>query len=255
MGRPGRDGLGAGQVGFPGEGVQMFESAALNDVQGRKEEASEAKKNAAAKRKEIHRIRSKRVFDMVVSAILLVGVGPAMLVIAWLVRRDGGPALFGHGRVGASGRTFRCWKFRTMVVDSDRVLGELLERDAEARAEWERDFKLRRDPRITRVGAFLRKTSLDELPQLINVLTGEMSLTGPRPIVRQEIERYGEYIASYWQCRPGLSGPWQVSGRNDVSYQTRVSLDHHYVENWSFVRDLAILGKTVVVVLRRSGAY
>jgi Undecaprenyl-phosphate galactose phosphotransferase WbaP len=231
----------------------MLESAALNEVQGRKEKDIE--KTIAGKRKEIHRIRSKRVFDLIVAAVLLIGVGPAMLVIALLVRRDGGPALFGHTRIGASGRNFRCWKFRTMVVDSDRVLRELLERDAEARSEWERDFKLRRDPRITRIGSFLRKTSLDELPQLINVLTGEMSLAGPRPIVRQEVERYGDYIASYWQCRPGLSGPWQVSGRNDVSYQTRVTLDHHYVENWSFARDIAILAKTVVVVLRRSGAY
>jgi undecaprenyl-phosphate galactose phosphotransferase len=231
----------------------MLESAALNEVQGRKEQENE--KTIAGKRREIHRIRSKRVFDLVVAAVLLIGIGPAMLVIAWLVRRDGGPSLFGHTRIGASGRTFRCWKFRTMVVDSDRVLRELLERDPEARAEWERDFKLRRDPRITGIGAFLRKTSLDELPQLINVLTGEMSLAGPRPIVRQEVERYGEYIVSYWQCRPGLSGPWQVSGRNDVSYQTRVTLDHHYVENWSFARDIAILAKTVVVVLRRSGAY
>jgi Undecaprenyl-phosphate galactose phosphotransferase WbaP len=232
----------------------MFESAALSEVQGRKDEERK-KKKTAGKRREIHRIRSKRVFDLVVSAILLIGIGPAMVVIAWLVRRDGGPALFGHVRVGASGRTFRCWKFRTMVVDSDRVLRELLERDPEARAEWERDFKLRSDPRITGIGRFLRRNSLDELPQLINVLTGEMSLTGPRPIVRQEIERYGEYIGSYWQCRPGLSGPWQVSGRNNVSYQTRVTLDHHYVENWSFTRDLGILVKTVIVVLRRSGAY
>src|SRR5262249_13845326 len=143
------------------------------------------------KRKEIHRIRSKRIFDLTLATLVLVGIAPALLVIAWLIRRDGGPVFFGHHRVGASGQVFRCWKFRTMVADADRVLRELLARDPQARAEWERDFKLRDDPRITAIGGFLRRTSLDELPQLFNVLVGEMSLTGPRPIVSQEIERYG----------------------------------------------------------------
>ena len=232
----------------------MFDSAILCKRQGgdKKEDRGLQK---AKRRKEIYRIRSKRIFDLTIATLVLIGIAPAMLMIAWLVRRDGGPVFFGHHRIGASGQVFRCWKFRTMVVDADRVLRDLLARDVEARAEWERDFKLRSDPRITAVGAFLRKTSLDELPQLFNVLVGDMSLAGPRPIVSQEVERYGAYITSYWQCRPGLSGPWQVSGRNDVSYQTRVWLDHAYVENWSFARDVAILAKTVVVVLRRSGAY
>jgi len=232
----------------------MFDSAILGELRGQEGQKKKAPKNPG-KRKEIHRIRSKRVFDVVVATILLIGIAPAMLVIAWLIRRDGGPVFFGHHRLGASAQIFRCWKFRTMVVDADRVLHDLLTHDAEARAEWERDFKLRCDPRITPVGAFLRRTSLDELPQLFNVLVGEMSLAGPRPIVSQEVERYGKYIESYWQCRPGLSGPWQISGRNDVSYQTRVGLDHSYVQNWSFARDVAILVKTVVVVFSRSGAY
>ena len=232
----------------------MFDSAILGKRQGRNDKRNQKIENPG-KRKEIYRIRSKRIFDLMIATMVVVGIAPAMLVIAWLVRRDGGPVFFGHHRIGASGQVFRCWKFRTMVVDADRVLRDLLARDPEARAEWERDFKLRDDPRITAIGAFLRKTSLDELPQLFNVLVGDMSLAGPRPIVSQEVERYGEYITSYWQCRPGLSGPWQVSGRNDVSYRTRVWLDHSYVENWSFARDVAILAKTVVVVLRRSGAY
>ena len=232
----------------------MFDSAILGKRQGRNKNKN-PNIRSPGKRKEIHRIRSKRIFDLTMAMLLLVGIAPAMLVIAWLIRRDGGPVFFGHHRMGASGQVFRCWKFRTMVVDADRVLRELLSRDPEARAEWERDFKLRNDPRITAIGGFLRRTSLDELPQLFNVLVGEMSLAGPRPIVSQEIERYGEFIASYWQCRPGLSGPWQISGRNDVSYQTRVWLDHAYVENWSFARDVAILAKTVIVVLKRSGAY
>jgi Undecaprenyl-phosphate galactose phosphotransferase WbaP len=232
----------------------MFDSAVLVERRGRNDKEKRNQKNTG-KRKEISRIRSKRIFDLTIATLVLIGIAPAMLVIAWLVRRDGGPVFFGHHRLGASGQVFRCWKFRTMVVDADRVLHELLARDPEARAEWERDFKLRSDPRITAIGNFLRKTSLDELPQLFNVLVGDMSLAGPRPIVSQEVERYGAYITSYWQCRPGLSGPWQVSGRNDVSYQTRVWLDHAYVENWSFGRDVAILAKTVVVVLRRSGAY
>jgi Undecaprenyl-phosphate galactose phosphotransferase WbaP len=232
----------------------MFDSAILGELRGRDTQQNESPKSPG-KRKAIHRIRSKRIFDLVVATLLLIGIAPAMLVIAWLIRRDGGPVFFGHHRLGASGQVFRCWKFRTMVVDADRVLHDLLAVDAEARAEWERDFKLRCDPRITAIGAFLRRTSLDELPQLFNVLVGEMSLAGPRPIVSQEVERYGEYIESYWQCRPGLSGPWQISGRNDVSYQTRVWLDHSYVQNWSFSRDVAILVKTVAVVLTRSGAY
>ena len=159
----------------------------------------------------------KRSFDIVAALPILAAAAPVMLLIAVLVKLDGGPVLFRHRRVGAGGAAFGCLKFRTMVVDAERALNNLLARDAAARAEWEAEFKLRKDPRITWLGRFLRKSSLDELPQLFNVLAGQMSLVGPRPIVYQEIARYGAKIADYYTCRPGITGLWQVSGRNDVS--------------------------------------
>lgn len=198
---------------------------------------------------------SKRLFDIVGASLLLSLLSPLFLVIAIQARRDGGPVLFGHRRIGARGRTFKCWKFRTMVPDAEAVLARLLASDPEARAEWERDFKLRNDPRITPIGRFLRTTSLDELPQLINVLAGEMSLVGPRPIVRDEVKRYGAAFHDYSRCRPGITGVWQISGRNDVGYGERVQLDRDYARNWSFVNDLRLLLRTPQVVLRRSGAY
>jgi undecaprenyl-phosphate galactose phosphotransferase len=146
-------------------------------------------------------------------------------------------------------------KFRTMVVDAERALNNLLAKDAAARAEWEAEFKLRKDPRITWLGRFLRKSSLDELPQLFNVIAGHMSLVGPRPIVYQEVSRYSTKIADYYTCRPGITGLWQVSGRNDVSYDERVALDSRYAREWSFGRDLVILVQTIRVVLQRAGAY
>lgn len=142
-----------------------------------------------------------------------------------------------------------------MVTDGDKQLEKHLRENPEARAEWERDFKLKKDPRITGIGRFLRKTSLDELPQLINVLKGEMSLVGPRPIVEKEIERYGSYIEDYYLVRPGMTGYWQVSGRNDVDYKERVQMDAWYVRNWSLWQDLVLLFKTIKVVLGRNGAY
>lgn len=197
----------------------------------------------------------KRIFDFVGAGLLLVALAPTMLVVAFIVRMDGGPALFRHSRLGARGRPFGCLKFRTMHIDAEARLRELLERDPIARAEWERDFKLRNDPRVTRLGGFLRRTSLDELPQLLNVLRGEMSLVGPRPIVRAEVARYGTAMHEYIRCRPGITGLWQVSGRNDVDYQTRVELDCRYVRTWQLGQDVSILLRTVGVVLRRSGAY
>jgi exopolysaccharide production protein ExoY len=196
----------------------------------------------------------KRGLDVLLASILLVLLLPGMLLIAALVRRDGGPAVFGHRRIGADGRTFRCWKFRSMVRDADTVLAQLLERDATARSEWEREYKLRDDPRITPVGKILRVTSLDELPQLINVIKGEMSLVGPRPIVSDEIKRYGNAFHDYRRCRPGITGKWQVSGRNDIDYGTRVRLDQDYARRWSLGRDLMILLKTVQVVIQKKGA-
>ena len=199
--------------------------------------------------------RSKRAFDIVASLALIVLFGPLLLVLALVVRCDGGPALFGHRRIGAGGTSFRCWKFRSMVPDAEAVLAHTLATDPKARAEWDRDFKLRQDPRVTPLGAFLRKSSLDELPQLFNVLKGEMSLVGPRPIVAAEVERYGQAMEEYRACKPGITGLWQVSGRNDVNYAERVELDRRYAWSWSLKGDLVILVRTLGVVARRSGAY
>lgn len=197
---------------------------------------------------------AKMVFDVVMAASGLVLLAPLLLVIAALVRLDGGPALFGHTRIGAAGRSFRVLKFRSMVTNSDAVLRDLLAKDPRAALEWRQTHKLRNDPRITPIGRFLRSTSLDELPQLINVLRLEMSLVGPRPIVQAEIARYGDDIAFYYETRPGLTGLWQVSGRTETSYAHRVQLDTWYVKNWTIWHDLAIIAKTVPAVLQRRGA-
>src|SRR3546814_118230 len=158
---------------------------------------------------------------------------PLMALIFLIVKLDGGPAFFGHTRIGKDGRAFTCWKFRSMVADSEEVLEEVLRRDPAARAEWNRDFKLSNDPRITVIGAFLRKSSLDELPQVFNVLKGDMSLVGPRPIVAAEVPRYRQYIQDYFRCRPGITGLWQVSGRNDLDYERRVQIDSGYARGRS----------------------
>jgi undecaprenyl-phosphate galactose phosphotransferase len=199
--------------------------------------------------------RSKRALDLIGALGLIVFFGPLLVLIALAVRCDGGPALFGHRRLGAGGTSFRCWKFRSMVPDAEAVLAHTLETDPEARAEWDRDFKLRNDPRVTRLGSLLRKSSLDELPQLFNVVRGEMSLVGPRPIVAAEVERYGQAMEEYRACKPGITGLWQVSGRNDVDYAERVELDRRYAWSWSLKGDIVILIRTLGVVARRSGAY
>ena len=178
-----------------------------------------------------------------------------MAVIALVVCLDGGPVLYGHRRIGPDGRKFRCWKFRTMAVNADQVLQQVLAENEVLRAEWESSFKLRNDPRITFVGRFLRAFSFDEFPQLFNVLRGEMSLVGPRPIVEAEIDRYGAKFAAYCACRPGITGLWQVRGRSDVSYESRVEFDSQYARTWSLWLDLQILLSTVVVIVRRHGAY
>jgi Undecaprenyl-phosphate galactose phosphotransferase WbaP len=205
--------------------------------------------------KEPARRYSKRLFDIAIASLLLALLSPLLLAVTALIIRDGGRILFGHRRIGAQGRTFKCWKFRSMVPNAEAVLKQLLEQNEEARAEWKRDFKLRDDPRITPIGRFLRSTSLDELPQLINVLAGDMSLVGPRPIVADEVVRYGAAFHDYARCRPGITGIWQVSGRNDTGYTQRVQLDQHYARNWSFAADLVVLLRTPIAVLRRSGAY
>lgn len=197
----------------------------------------------------------KRTFDIVCSIMILIIASPLMIYLWYKVTRDGGPAIYGHQRVGRHGKLFPCYKFRSMVMNSQEVLKELLANDPIARAEWEKDFKLKNDPRITAVGRFIRKTSLDELPQLFNVLKGDMSLVGPRPIVSDELECYCDDVDYYLMAKPGMTGLWQVSGRNDVDYDTRVYFDSWYVKNWTLWNDIAILFKTAKVVLRRDGAY
>lgn len=198
---------------------------------------------------------TKRLFDLIAALVLLVVLAPLLLWLMLRIRSDGGPALFAHERVGRAGRKFPCYKFRTMVVGASQHLEKLLASDPALREEWNRDHKLKNDPRISAVGHFLRKTSLDELPQLFNVLLGEMSLVGPRPIVKAELEKYGEDAEYFLMVRPGITGLWQVSGRNDVDYDTRVYLDTWYVKNWSLWYDIAILFKTLRAVLQRDGAY
>ncbi len=199
----------------------------------------------------------KRCADLAGAAVIVLLLLLASPILAWIIysiRADGGPALYRQTRVGFGGQRFHCFKFRSMIVNSDQVLKEYLARNPEAAAEWQRDVKLRHDPRITNIGAFLRKTSLDELPQLLNVIRGDMSLVGPRPIVPAEIERYGADIGYYYQVRPGVTGLWQVSGRNDVDYPTRVRLDCWYVKNWTFWHDVAILFKTIPALVTGRGA-
>lgn len=199
----------------------------------------------------------KRAFDLISVVVILILFGWIMIGVAIAVRLSAGPqVIYGHTRVGRHGRTFKCLKFRSMVQDSDRVLQDLLGRDPEARAEWERDFKLRNDPRITRVGRFIRRTSLDELPQLWNVLKGDMSIVGPRPVVAEEFERYYDAAREhYLSVPPGLTGLWQVSGRNDLSYDQRVALDRQYVERWNVFTDFTIVMRTVWVMMASHGAY
>ena len=198
----------------------------------------------------------KAIFDFVVTLVGTVMISPILLFIAlWIYKDSPGPVIFKHMRIGKNGKAFPCYKFRSMCVDAKAKLEELLETDPEAKAEWERDFKLRNDPRVTKSGAFLRKTSLDELPQIFNVLKGEMSLVGPRPIIHEELERYGEYVDDYLMVKPGITGMWQVSGRSDIDYEERVLLDSWYVRNWSVWIDIVMLFKTFKVVLLRKGAY
>ncbi|MBQ7515147.1 MAG: undecaprenyl-phosphate galactose phosphotransferase WbaP [Schwartzia sp.] len=198
----------------------------------------------------------KRIFDLVVSLCGMVVVVPLGIFLGLAIFLDSpGPVIFAHRRIGQGGREFPCYKFRSMVPDAPAVLERYLAENPAARAEWERDFKLRNDPRVTRVGAFLRRTSLDELPQLWNVIRGEMSLVGPRPIVRAEIAKYGDYIQDFYLVPPGITGMWQVNGRSDTTYEERVAMDSWYVRNWSVWIDMVYLLKTVKVVFDGRGAY
>jgi Undecaprenyl-phosphate galactose phosphotransferase WbaP len=196
----------------------------------------------------------KAAIDMTAAALLILLCLPVLVTLYLVCRLDGGPAFFAHPRIGAKGRQFKCLKFRTMVVDADAALQRALAADPALAAQWELTRKLPVDPRVTRIGRFLRKTSLDELPQLFNVLRLEMSLVGPRPIVQAEVPFYGEHIAEYYATRPGMTGMWQVSGRSATSYARRVQLDVWYVNNWSIWHDFAVLLKTIPVVFGRHGA-
>lgn len=177
-----------------------------------------------------------------------------LIAIAVVLDTKGNP-FYGHTRIGEYGTRFTIWKFRTMVPNADQVLEDYLDLDSSLRSEWEAKHKLKDDPRLTRVGGFLRKYSLDELPQLWNVLQGEMSLVGPRPIIDEETQKYAECFHFYKLVKPGITGMWQVNGRNNTTYEERVRLDEYYVCNWSIGLDIYILAKTFWVVLRRDGAY
>lgn len=198
---------------------------------------------------------AKRGMDLIVASVLLVFCTPFVVIIALLVRLDGGPALFRHRRIGRGGRTFVCYKFRTMTMDAEAHLASILAESPRARTEWLANHKLVDDPRVTPIGRWLRRTSLDELPQLVNVLKGDMSMVGPRPVVRDELARYGVEIPQYLRARPGLTGLWQISGRSDLSYKDRVRLDGWYLRNMTLVGDLKILVRTCWIVIHGRGAH
>lgn len=200
--------------------------------------------------------RMKRVFDIVFSALAIIVLSPLLIGLALMIRfSDGGPAIYGHTRVGHGGRLFKCWKFRSMAVDSARLFDAHLSASSEARQEWQTYGKLRNDPRVTPLGHLLRKYSLDELPQLFNILLGEMSVVGPRPVSAEEMVHYGSSKRFYRQCRPGLTGLWQVSGRSDLGYDKRVALDRCYITNWSMLLDISLILRTFSVVLKGRGSY
>lgn len=199
---------------------------------------------------------TKLLIDLTCTLVGGLLVLPLIVAIAVLIKLDSpGPVFYGHTRLGQNGQTFKAWKFRSMVKNADRVLENYFQQHPELRDTWDKDQKLRYDPRVTRVGRFLRRTSLDELPQLWNILRGEMSLVGPRPIVDEEIWRYGDKYELYKKVTPGLTGLWQVSGRNNLPYEERVNLDAYYVRNWSVWLDVYILVRTVWVVASGEGAY
>jgi lipopolysaccharide/colanic/teichoic acid biosynthesis glycosyltransferase len=197
----------------------------------------------------------KRAFDIVGASFAILFLSPLIVTIIACAYFSGGSPLFRHRRVGRGGVFFDCVKFRTMVTDADRVLQNLLNSDRRVKEEWLRDHKLRDDPRITRFGRFLRRTSLDELPQLWNVLRGDMSLVGPRPVVPDELRRYGRKVATFLSARPGITGLWQISGRTNTDYRRRVALDVCYVRSRSLVLDVYICVQTLRVVFTRRGAY
>lgn len=198
---------------------------------------------------------AERSLDIAFALTLGVVFSPVIVAATVALGISDGPIMFKQPRLGQGGKIFHVYKFRTMVPNAKDLLEDILDRDPELRKEWETTFKLKNDPRVTPIGRFLRKTSLDELPQLLNILKGEMSLVGPRPIEPFEITKYGRFAKHYFAQRPGLTGLWQVSGRSDSSYERRVILDAYYSKNRSLMLNLSIIAKTVRVVLKGSGAY
>ncbi|UHS59488.1 sugar transferase [Agrobacterium vaccinii] len=199
---------------------------------------------------------AKRSFDVSSALLAILILSPIFLMIMALVKfTDRGPAFYGHRRVGHNGRMFHCLKFRTMVTNGDEVLRQYLAANPEAAEEWKATRKLKNDPRVTAIGNVLRKLSLDELPQLINIIRGEMSVVGPRPVVDEELNYYESAASYYLSTRPGLTGLWQISGRNDVSYKERVDYDTQYVRTWSMMQDVSIIFKTIPAVCMSRGSY
>ncbi|WP_320197820.1 sugar transferase [Agrobacterium sp. rho-13.3] len=199
---------------------------------------------------------AKRSFDITSALLAILILSPIFLMIMAMVKlSDKGPAFYGHRRVGHNGRMFHCLKFRTMVRNGDEVLRQYLAANPEAAEEWNATRKLKNDPRVTAIGTVLRKLSLDELPQLINIIRGEMSVVGPRPVVDEELNYYESAASYYLSTRPGLTGLWQISGRNDVSYKERVDFDTQYVRNWSMMQDVFIIVKTIPAVCMSRGSY
>lgn len=198
----------------------------------------------------------KRLIDIFLILLFSPILIPVFIILMFLTKvTSRGPIFYGHKRVGKNGKEFKCWKFRSMCIDADKKLAEILANNPQMRAEWEKDRKFTNDPRVTKFGKFLRKTSLDELPQLINILVGQMSFVGPRPVTEPELVKYGEYRDFVLSVTPGLSGMWQTSGRSDTEYEERIALDLYYIQNWSIWLDIWILIKTVYVVLKGRGAY
>ena len=197
----------------------------------------------------------KRTVDITASATALLLLSPVFLVTSLAIRKDSdGPAMFTQKRIGKDGKLFEIYKFRTMVPDADKKLFEMLEKDEKAREEYKLNKKLKNDPRITKLGNFLRKTSIDELPQLLNVLKGDMSLVGPRPYLPREKEDMGDYYNTIIESKPGITGLWQVSGRSNTTFEDRLEFDKEYTENKGFFYDMGLLTKTVGVVIHKDGA-
>ena len=200
---------------------------------------------------------AKNVFDFSLTAVGTICISPLLVYIAYRIKKeDPGPIFFAHERIGKNGKPFPCYKFRSMVTNSQEMLQQYLTENPAAKEEWEQEFKLKNDPRVTPIGKVLRRTSLDELPQIFNVLQGEMSLVGPRPVIQEELDKYyGETAKLYCTVKPGITGLWQVSGRSDTTYDERVAMDESYINNRSFLGDIVILWKTIGVVALKKGAY